>query len=411
MKFNAKNKTLDLSKPVLMGVLNVTPDSFSDGGRFMDVDVAVRRGLKMARQGARIIDVGGESTRPGAKPVPASEEKKRVIPVIEALSAELATQKKGRLRDVVISVDTYKPDVAASALEAGAHIVNDVTGFTNPKMRSVVGRKNAGAVVCHMQGTPATMQENPVYGDVVAEVKAFLKSQASSVQKAGASGVMIDPGIGFGKTSEHNLALLRHLDEFAGLGYPVCVGVSRKRFIGKLTGESIRESGNAYPSVAQNRLEGTLAAVAACVLHGANVLRVHDVAECKKALEVAVAMKKPIAMKSPLDEIRVQGILVNARTGILPREKKIAQPLIVNVVAFLDLGPAASSNDVRDTVDYRRIVAAVEKEAARRHWPLLEGLADAIAKAVKDLGVARVSIQLIKPESLPNGVPSVSIER
>lgn len=409
MNFKAKHKTLDLSKPVLMGVLNVTPDSFSDGGKFLNVPHAVNHAMQMISDGASIIDVGGESTRPGALPVSSAEEKKRVVPVIEALVVELAKQRKGALSGVLISIDTYKSDVAAAALDAGAHIVNDVTGFTDSKMRAVVGRFRAGAIVMHMQGTPQTMQENPVYSDVVAEVKAFLEKQAALIKKSGASDVLVDPGIGFGKTLEHNLALLGRLDEFAALGYPLCVGVSRKSFIGKLTDDDrLAPDRQDRPLAAQNRLEGTLAAVAACVLNGASVLRVHDVAECKKAVEVAWAMKNK---GKTSDEIRVQGIVVKAKVGILPQEKKMAQPLIVNVVAFLDFGEAAASHDVKDTIDYRRIVQSVEKTVSGRHWPLLEGLAERLAQDVKALGAERVSVQIIKPESLPNGVPSVSIER
>ncbi|MBI5226196.1 dihydropteroate synthase [Candidatus Micrarchaeota archaeon] len=413
MEFVAKNKTLDLSKPVLMGVLNVTPDSFSDGGQFMDPQSAVARGLEMARQGARIIDVGGQSTRPGAKSVGVAEEKRRVIPVIEALAKAFTSEKAGKKADVssnipvLISVDTFEPDVADAALVVGADIINDVTGFTNPTMCAVVGRHRAGAIVTHMQGTPETMQKNPEYADVVAEVKAFLKTQAAVVQDAGAPGVMVDPGIGFGKTLEHNLVMLKNLDAFCDLGYPVCVGVSRKSFIGTLTGVDF----------AEKRLEGSLAAVTACVMNGASVLRVHDVAECQKTLEVAVAMKKPRPALNPIptilpsDEIRVQGIVVNAAVGILPKEKKNAQPLIVNVVASMDLRHAAKSQDVKDTLDYRRIVVIVEKTAASRHSPLLEGLAEEMAIKIKALGAARVSVQIVKPESLNNGVPSVTVER
>ncbi len=394
MMFKAGRKTLDLSKPVLMGVLNVTPDSFSDGGHYFDFDAAVQRGLVMARQGAMIIDVGGESTRPGAKPITATAEKKRVLPVIRALSSAFKKAKSNAL----ISVDTHKPDVAQAALEAGADIVNDVTGFRNATMRAVVGKAHGGAIVMHMQGTPSSMQENPQYGDVVGDVKAFLETQARMVLDAGASGVMIDPGIGFGKTLEHNLALLRRLDEFVRLGYPVCVGVSRKRFIGTLTGE---------PS-ASKRLEGTLAAVTACVLAGVQVLRVHDVSECRNAVEVAYAMRPSLASVS--DEIRVHGIVLKCRIGILPKEKT-PQIVLANVIAYLDLSKAAKSQDVKDTLDYRRIVKIVEKTAASRHWPLLEGLAESLAEHVKTAGARRVVIQLTKPDALKNGVPSICFER
>ncbi|MDP2718110.1 MAG: dihydropteroate synthase, partial [Candidatus Micrarchaeota archaeon] len=256
MKFQAKNRELDLSSPKIMGVLNVTPDSFSDGGKFLSPEYAVIRGLEMAEEGASLIDVGGESTRPGATPVSVEEELKRVIPVIERLCAKT---------DCLISIDTQKPLVAFAALQAGAHIINDVFGLSNEKMMQCAVQEKAGVILMHMQGTPQTMQAEPAYGDVVAEVKAFLQSQAKAASRAGISGVMVDPGIGFGKTTEHNLALLRHLDQFQ-FGYPVCLGVSRKSFIGNITKDN-----------AQNRLEGTLSAVTAGVLAGAQVFRVHDV--------------------------------------------------------------------------------------------------------------------------------------
>ncbi len=253
-----------------MGILNVTPDSFSDGGKYLNADYAVIRGLEMAEEGAAIIDVGGESTRPGATPVSAEEELKRVLPVIERLSQKT---------DCLISIDTQKPIVASAALRAGAHIINDVSGFQNDKMTQCALEEKAGIIIMHMQANPETMQADPRYGDVVAEVKAFLQTQAKTASRAGIAGVMVDPGIGFGKSQAHNLALLGHLSQFQ-FGYPVCLGVSRKNVIGAITG-----------SDAKDRLEGTLSAVAAGVLAGVQVLRVHDVRACKKAVDVAWAIK------------------------------------------------------------------------------------------------------------------------
>jgi dihydropteroate synthase len=233
-----------------MGVLNVTPDSFSDGGRWLDPDAAVAHGLRMVAEGADVIDVGGESTRPGAEPVPADEELRRVLPVVEALAAH-----------VRVSIDTRKPEVAEAAIEAGATLVNDVSASLAP----VAAAAGVGWVAMHMQGEPRTMQQAPAYDDVVAEVRAFLVERASS---SGVDDVWIDPGIGFGKTLEHNLTLLRHLGELVATGYPVVVGTSRKAFLGRLTGGA----------EVDDRVEASVATAAWSLSQGAAMVRVHDVA-------------------------------------------------------------------------------------------------------------------------------------
>jgi dihydropteroate synthase len=233
-----------------MGVLNVTPDSFSDGGRWLDAGAAVEQGLRMVEEGADIIDVGGESTRPGAEPVDAGEELRRVLPVVEALAPHTR-----------VSIDTRKAEVAEAALAAGATLLNDVSATLAPVARAA----GAGWVAMHMRGEPRTMQEDPTYGDVVAEVKAFLVERA---EQAGVDEVWIDPGIGFGKTMEHNLTLLAHLDQLVGTGYPVVVGTSRKAFLGKLTGGA----------PADDRVEGSVATAAWALSQGARMVRVHDVA-------------------------------------------------------------------------------------------------------------------------------------
>ena len=250
----------------IMGVLNATPDSFSDGGSFADVDEAVKAGRALAAQGADIIDVGGESTRPGAAPVPGDEEAARVLPVIEAL------------RDLTVSIDTRHAAVAASALDAGAEIVNDVSAGADPEMFAVAADHAAGLVLMHMQGDPRTMQTEPHYDDVVAEVEGYLLARATAAEQAGVAKerIWIDPGIGFGKSLEHNLALLRATPRLAAHGYPVLVGVSRKRFLGALTGREV-----------QNRGDATTAAVALCVYAGASVVRVHDAAAARDAVAVA----------------------------------------------------------------------------------------------------------------------------
>jgi len=257
-----------------MGVLNVTPDSFSDGGLHLDEADAIAAGREMVGQGADIIDVGGESTRPGASPVPADEELRRVIPVIEALVAEGA----------VVSVDTSKPVVARAALEAGAEIVNDVTAASG-EMAEVVAGSRAAVILMHIQGTPRTMQENPVYHDVVAEVAAFLEDRAHRVVAAGADpgSIAIDPGIGFGKTVAHNLELIAGLGTLAGLGFPVVLGASRKTFIGRLTGIE----------APQARDQATAVTTALGFERGARVFRVHDVASSRAALRLAAAIVSP----------------------------------------------------------------------------------------------------------------------
>lgn len=258
---------------LVMGVVNVTPDSFSDGGRFerpLDAAEAARR---MAAEGAAIVDVGGESTRPGAAPVDEETEILRVAPVLERLRGELP-----------LSVDTRRAAVARKALDLGAVLVNDVTGGRDPAMLPLVAARGAGIVLMHMRGEPRTMQEAPRYGDVVAEVEDFLLTRAGAAVAAGVprDRILLDPGIGFGKALEHNLALLRALPRLAGHGWPLVVGVSRKRFLGDLTGRAVDE-----------RRDGTTAAVAIAALLGAAVLRVHDVPSARDALLVARAMARP----------------------------------------------------------------------------------------------------------------------
>jgi dihydropteroate synthase len=266
----------------LMGVVNVTPDSFSDGGRYLSVDAAIEHGLRLAAEGAAILDVGGESTRPGAQPVGAEEELRRVLPVIDGLVAAPAVRADAASISVSVSVDTSKAVVAAGALAAGAAIVNDVTALRgDPELAAVCA--GAGAEVClmHMLGEPRTMQKDPRYGDVVEDVKAFLAERIEYAVGAGIAEerILVDPGIGFGKTLEHNLELLRRLDEIVALGRPVVIGTSRKSFLGKLTG---REVGD--------RLAATIASNVIAYQHGARIFRVHDVAPIQDALAIAWAV-------------------------------------------------------------------------------------------------------------------------
>lgn len=252
----------------VMGILNVTPDSFSDGGRYLRAEAAIERGLEMLAQGAHILDIGGESTRPGSEPVSARDELARVVPVIEGLLAAGAT---------MLSIDTMKPEVAEHCLSLGVRILNDVGGLRNPRMRAVAARHQASVVLMHMRGTPRTMQEHPVYTDVVGEIRNQLREWAGQAQAEGISDIAIDPGIGFGKTAEHNFEILRRLEEFLQLELPLLVGPSRKSFLAAIPG---LES-------AENRIEGTIAACVISVGKGAAVLRVHDVAECARAIRVA----------------------------------------------------------------------------------------------------------------------------
>ena len=264
--------TAPLERPTLMGVVNVTPDSFSDGGLFLDADAAIEHGRSLAAEGAAILDIGGESTRPGAEPVPEEEELGRVVPVVEGLSAEEAR----------LSIDTSKLAVARAALDAGASIVNDVTAFrAAPELAGLVADAGVDCCLMHMLGEPRTMQADPRYDDVVSEVKAFLEERLAFAVAEGVAEerVWLDPGIGFGKTVEHNLELLRRLDEIVALGRPVVVGTSRKSFLGKLAGGQPEGE----------RLPGTIATNVLAFERGATVFRVHDVAPVADALTVAAA--------------------------------------------------------------------------------------------------------------------------
>ena len=267
-----------MSDFTIMGVVNVTPDSFSDGGRYLDARAAIAHGLELEAEGAAILDVGGESTRPGADPVPEAEELRRVIPVIEGLIARGAGAR--------VSIDTSKAGVASRALEAGACLVNDVTALRgDPDMAGVVAAAGADCCLMHMLGDPRTMQDDPHYDDVVDDIKAFLEERMAFAVKAGIAEerILLDPGIGFGKTVEHNLELLRRLGEFLDLGRPVVIGTSRKTFLGRLTGREAPEE----------RVAATVATNVLAYERGARVFRVHDVAPVHDALTVTAATVSP----------------------------------------------------------------------------------------------------------------------
>jgi dihydropteroate synthase len=277
MKIAWKNFCLDFTKKTcVMGILNVTPDSFSDGGVYFEKSAAIDSAFQMIEDGADIIDVGGESTRPSADPVPLDEELRRVLPVIEALSSKV---------NIPLSIDTYKAEVARNALAAGASIVNDISGLRfDPGMPEVVAEHGVPVVVMHIKGTPRDMQVDPVYGELIPEILAYLRESIEFAKKAGVNRemIIIDPGIGFGKTFSHNLEIINNLYKLKTLGTPLLVGPSRKAFIGRILGDA----------PAGERVEGTAAAVAVSIMKGADIVRVHDVKEMAKAAKVADAIKR-----------------------------------------------------------------------------------------------------------------------
>ncbi len=272
MRLVCRGSVLDLERPVVMGVLNVTPDSFSDGGRYLDPDSALVHAERMVEEGAAIIDVGGESTRPGAAAVTAEEEIRRVVPVIERIAGHLP---------VTVSVDASKPEVMRAAMAAGAGMINDVRALRSPGALEAAASSGAAVCLMHMQGEPDSMQADPRYTDVVAEVRGHLRARADACRDAGMprERICLDPGIGFGKRPEHNLALLRELRELATLGYPLLVGVSRKSLIGIITGRPAGE-----------RVAGSIVMAALCAERGARILRAHDVAATVDALKVVEAL-------------------------------------------------------------------------------------------------------------------------
>ncbi len=262
-------------KTKIMGILNVTPDSFYNGGKYNTTELAIKHAEKMIEEGADIIDIGGESTRPGADPVSIEEEKKRVLPVISEL--------KRRNKDIIISVDTYKSEIAEKAIGLGASIVNDISGFQFDKnMAKVVSKKNVSLIIMHIKGTPKNMQENPIYTNVVEEIKNFFKEKIKYALDNGIKKekILLDPGIGFGKTTEHNIQILKNIKSFKELGFPLVIGTSRKSFIGRILGNEENPLGP------EERLEGSIATYVWSTIQGVDILRVHDVKQTKRALKV-----------------------------------------------------------------------------------------------------------------------------
>jgi dihydropteroate synthase len=271
MHFSCGRFQLDLSTPRVMGIVNVTPDSFSDGGKFNTTDKAVAHAMQLVAQGADILDIGGESTRPGATPVPLDEELNRVIPVIKAL-IEIG---------IPLSVDTYKPEVMRAAIDAGVDIVNDVCALQEPHAFEIVAASQVGVCLMHMQGRPQTMQADPQYQDVVAEVTSFLAARLKAAEQAGieAKRIVLDPGFGFGKRTAHNLTLLNHLSSLQSLGLPLLIGLSRKSVLGQVVGSAVDE-----------RVHASIAASVVSVMKGANIVRVHDVKPTVDALKIVSAV-------------------------------------------------------------------------------------------------------------------------
>jgi dihydropteroate synthase len=288
MIWHLRDRTLTPGKPnMVMGIVNVTPNSFSDGGQFLDPECAIAHGEQLVRQGAALLDVGGESSRPGSAPISTEAEIERVVPVIRGLAQRVS---------VPLSVDTCKAEVARKSLEAGAHVVNDITALAgDPNMGDVVRFFRAGVILMHMQGTPATMQDNPSYDDVTTEVADFLEARLQATAELGIARtqVVLDPGIGFGKTMEHNLELLARLDRLGKLGRPVCLGVSRKGFLGRLLDRPVEE-----------RLAASLAVACHALAHGtAQILRVHDVGQTRDAVSVIAALDARCIAQSRQEEI------------------------------------------------------------------------------------------------------------
>lgn len=375
----------------VIGILNVTPDSFSDGGRHGGVADAVAAGRALAEAGARIVDVGGESTRPGAAPVGADEERRRVLPVIEALAGPDGP---------VISVDTRRAEVARDALAAGAHMVNDVAGLRDAAMRRVCGEAGVPVIVMHMQGEPRTMQDDPRYEDVVAEVEAFLHERAGEAEAEGVPSVVVDPGIGFGKTVPHNLALLRALPRLVALGRPVLVGASRKGVVGALGSEPAPE----------RRDPGSIALHLDAARRGAALVRVHDVAGHVQALRVQEALLDHAGGAAARDRIVLSGMAFHGYHGVFEEEARFGARFEVDVELRTEL-PAR--DELSRTVDYARVYELVAERVTGRRYRLIEALANSIAQAIlaAEARVAEVTVRVHKPHApLPGVVRDVAIE-
>jgi dihydropteroate synthase len=380
---------------VVMGVLNVTPDSFSDGGRYADLDAAVAHGIGLWREGADLVDVGGESTRPGADRVPADEETRRVIPAITALAAG----------GVPISVDTTRAAVAAAAIEAGARLVNDVSGgLADPAMARVVADARVPWVLMHWRGHSRDMQELARYDDVVAEVVGELARRVDAALAAGVDPgrLVVDPGLGFAKTAEHNWALLARLDAVRGLGLPVLVATSRKSFLGRLLAGPAGS-----PRPVGEREDATVATTVLAVLAGVWGVRVHEVRRNLDAIRVAEAYRTaragaaapvPSGGGSTSDRIALRGLRVRGRHGVYAEERRAGQDFVVDAVLELDTGPAAATDDLARTVNYGALAESLAAVVAGEPVDLIETLADRLVRVcLRDERVAGAEVTVHKP--------------
>ena len=350
-------------RPLVMGVLNVTPDSFSDGGLFDRPEKAVEHASRMAAEGADLIDVGAESTRPGAAPVDLENELERLLPVIEGIT--------GLDLGVPLSVDTAKPEAADRALAAGASMINDVSG-AGEAMLEVAARHGAPVIAMHMRGEPRTMQHAPRYDDVVTEIRDYLSARVTAGRRLGVH-VLVDPGIGFGKTLEHNLELLANLHALRDLAAPVVLGVSRKSFLDRLLG--------GLP--VEERLVGTLTVNAwAAALEAADVLRVHDVREHRQLAESIAALRRYRRAAAPRRRVLARGIPCRCRVGVTAKERAEPQDLLVDVEVSLAPAGLGARDNLDTTVDYAELAARAQAVAARDEYRLVETLAERIAIAI-----------------------------
>ncbi len=350
-------------RPLVMGVLNVTPDSFSDGGLFDRPDKALEHARRMAAEGADLIDIGAESTRPGAEPVVLEDELARLLPVIEGIaSLDLG---------VPLSVDTAKPEAADRALIAGAEMINDVSGASEA-MLEVAARHGAPVIAMHMRGEPGTMQREPRYDDVVAEIHDYLAERVAAGRDLGVD-VLVDPGIGFGKTLEHNLDLLANLRELRRIGAPLVLGTSRKSFLDRLLG--------GVP--VEERLSGTLAVNAwAAALGTADVLRVHDVGPHRQLAESIGALRARRRSSAPRRRVLARGIACRSRIGVTAAERAKPQELVVDIDVTLTAQAARARDRLGETVDYAELAAIAQAVADRNEYRLVETLAESIAATV-----------------------------
>ena len=350
-------------RPLVMGVLNVTPDSFSDGGLFDTPERAVEHARRMAAEGADLIDVGAESTRPGAAPVELEDELERLLPVIEGIA--------GLDLGLPLSVDTAKPEVADRALAQGAHLINDISG-AGEAMLEVAAHHEAPVIAMHMQGEPRTMQREPRYDDVVAEIRDYLAARVEAGRDLGVD-VLVDPGIGFGKTLEHNLDLLANLRELRRIGAPLVLGTSRKSFLDRLLG--------GVP--VEERLTGTLAVNAwAATLGTADVLRVHDVEPHRQLAESIGALRARRRAPAPRRSVLARGIACRSRIGVTAKERAEPQDLLVDVEVALAPAGLGAPDELDTTVDYAELAAIAQAVAARDEYRLVETLAERVAVAI-----------------------------